>query len=49
MQMIQGMGFNWVKQQVEWSVFEGAEGARDFRCVGWDRQRGQRRGHQRAL
>ncbi len=27
---VQGMGFNWVKQQVEWKVFEGSEGARDF-------------------
>ncbi len=30
MGMIQGMGFNWVKQQVEWKVFEGSEGAIDF-------------------
>jgi SH3-like domain-containing protein len=30
MAMIQGMGFNWVKQQVEWKVFEGSEGAIDF-------------------
>jgi uncharacterized protein YraI len=30
MSMVQGMGFNWVKQQVEWRVFEGSEGARDF-------------------
>lgn len=25
-----GMGFNWIKQQVEWKVFEGSQGARDF-------------------
>ena len=25
-----GMGFNWVKQQIEWSVFEGSPGAIDF-------------------
>ena len=30
MSMVQGMGFNWVKQQVEWKVFEGSEGAIDF-------------------
>ena len=30
MASVQGMGFNWVKQQVEWSVFEGSEGAIDF-------------------
>ncbi len=30
MQMTQGMGFNWVKQQVEWKVFESSPGARDF-------------------
>jgi hypothetical protein len=28
--MTKGMGFNWVKQQVEWSHFEGSKGARDF-------------------
>jgi len=30
MGMTAGMGFNWVKQQVEWKVFEGSEGAPDF-------------------
>jgi hypothetical protein len=25
-----GMGFNWVKQQIEWRVFEGSPGAIDF-------------------
>jgi hypothetical protein len=30
MAMTQGMGFNWVKQQVEWKVFEGSEGNIDF-------------------
>jgi hypothetical protein len=28
--MTTGMGFNWVKQQVEWRVFEGSQGAIDF-------------------
>jgi hypothetical protein len=30
MAMTTGMGFNWVKQQVEWRVFEGSQGAIDF-------------------
>lgn len=30
MSLVQGMGFNWVKQQVEWKVFEGSEGAIDY-------------------
>lgn len=30
MAMTQGMGFNWIKQQVEWKVFESSPGARDF-------------------
>jgi uncharacterized protein YraI len=30
MQMTKGMGFNWVKQQIEWKVFEGAPGE-----IGW--------------
>ena len=30
MTSIQGMGFNWVKQQIEWKVFEGSPGAIDF-------------------
>ena len=30
MSMIQGMGFNWVKQQVEWKIFEGSEGQYGF-------------------
>ncbi len=30
MAMTSGMGFNWVKQQIEWRVFEGSQGAIDF-------------------
>jgi hypothetical protein len=30
MQMTQGMGFNWVKQQIEWKVFEASPGQ-----IGW--------------
>jgi uncharacterized protein YraI len=31
MGMVQGLGFNWIKQQIEWKVFEaGGEGQRDF-------------------
>ncbi|MCC6457856.1 MAG: SH3 domain-containing protein [Caldilineaceae bacterium] len=30
MAMTTGMGFNWVKQQIEWRVFEGSQGAIDF-------------------
>ncbi|MEZ4640406.1 MAG: SH3 domain-containing protein [Caldilineaceae bacterium] len=30
MQMTQGMGFNWVKQQIEWRVFEGTQGQIDW-------------------
>lgn len=30
MAMTTGMGFNWVKQQVEWKVFEASQGGRDF-------------------
>ena len=30
MALTQGMGFNWVKQQVEWKRFEDSPGARDF-------------------
>jgi uncharacterized protein YraI len=30
MAMVNGMGFNWVKQQVEWRVFEGSPGAIDW-------------------
>jgi murein DD-endopeptidase MepM/ murein hydrolase activator NlpD len=30
MEMINGMGFNWVKQQVEWFRHEGSKGAYDF-------------------
>lgn len=30
MSMTAGMGFNWVKQQVEWKVFEASQGQRDF-------------------
>jgi LysM repeat protein len=28
--MVKGMGFNWIKQQVEWSHYEGSKGNRDF-------------------
>jgi hypothetical protein len=28
--MVQGMGFNWVKQQVEWFRYEGSKGAYSF-------------------
>lgn len=28
--MVRGMGFNWIKQQVEWHRHEGSKGARDF-------------------
>ena len=44
-----GMGFNWVKQQIEWKVFEGSPGSIDFGSADRDHQRGQRRGHQCAL
>ena len=30
MAMTTGMGFNWVKQQIEWRVFEGSQGGIDF-------------------
>ena len=30
MAMTRDLGFGWVKQQIEWSVFEGAQGAIDF-------------------
>ncbi|MCC6167054.1 MAG: SH3 domain-containing protein [Caldilineaceae bacterium] len=30
MAMTTGMGFNWVKQQIEWRVFEGSQGAIDW-------------------
>ncbi len=30
MSSVKGMGFNWVKQQVEWKRFEASQGARDF-------------------
>ena len=30
MSMTRGMGFTWVKQQVEWKVFEASQGGRDF-------------------
>ena len=30
MAMINGMGFNWVKQQIEWRVFESSQGSIDF-------------------
>lgn len=30
MAVTKGMGFNWVKQQVEWKVFEANQGQRDF-------------------
>jgi hypothetical protein len=30
MSLTQGMGFNWIKQQVEWKRFEASQGAIDF-------------------
>ena len=30
MAMTTGMGFNWVKQQIEWRVFEGSQGGIDY-------------------
>jgi uncharacterized protein YraI len=30
MALTTGMGFNWVKQQIEWSVFEGSQGGIDY-------------------
>lgn len=30
MSSVKGMGFNWVKQQVEWKRFEDSQGAKDF-------------------
>lgn len=30
MNMTQGMGFNWVKQQIEWKVFEASQGNIDY-------------------
>ncbi len=33
MQKTAGMGFNWVKQQVEWKVFESSQGNPDFNSL----------------
>ncbi|MEM7134851.1 MAG: SH3 domain-containing protein [Chloroflexota bacterium] len=30
MNLTQGMNFNWIKQQIEWKVFEGSQGQIDF-------------------
>ncbi|MEZ4719024.1 MAG: hypothetical protein R2851_23480 [Caldilineaceae bacterium] len=49
------LGFNWIKQQVEWRNFEGSQGAIDFselrrggRCR-WRDQRALQRGQRAGL